>query len=94
MLRPRYYSYLIRLWQEDGAGETDWRFVLVNLNKKGEQRGFASLDELVVFLQDQVDALSSHNLVVQSAQVQQRIDSGADSLFEQCQEEGGDAVTS
>ena len=92
MLEPRHYSYLIRLWQEDGAGETGWRFVLVNLIE-GQQWGFADLEELLAFLRDQVDVLSSRDLA------QQCVDSGADSLFEQCQEEsgvpeGGDAVTS
>ncbi len=31
MPEPKYHSYLIRLWQEDGERKPRWRFVLVNL---------------------------------------------------------------
>ena len=58
MPEPKYHSYLIRLWREDGEGKSDWRFMLVNLIE-GRQWGFANLDRLLAFLKEQVDALSS-----------------------------------
>ena len=81
MPKPKYHSYLIRLWQDDSGGKSPWRFVLVNLIE-GERWGFASLEELIAFLKDQVDALSSSDSVVQSDKAQQHVDSDAALLFE------------
>lgn len=65
MLKPRYHSYLIRFWQEGDKGKTNWRFVLVGLIE-GKQWGFASLEELLAFLRDRVDALESGDSIIQS----------------------------
>jgi len=57
MTEPKHHSYLLRFWQEGAEKKSDWRFVLVNLLE--EQRwGFASMERLVDFLKEQVDALS------------------------------------
>ncbi len=61
MPEPKYHSYLIRFWQEDSQEEPAWRFVLVNLIT-GQRWGFANLEGLTVFLQDQVDAIPSRDL--------------------------------
>ena len=62
MPKPKYHSYLIRLWQEDDKEKMIWRFVLVDLIE-GERWGFANLEHLVAFLQEQVDALSQPDSV-------------------------------
>ena len=58
MPQPQYHSYLLRLWQESTEKKSSWRFVLVNLTSN-EQRGFASLERLVAFLQEQMDEISA-----------------------------------
>ncbi len=58
MPEPKYHSYLIRLWQESAGKKTAWRFVLINL-AQNEQRGFASLEQLVTFLKKQMDEIST-----------------------------------
>ncbi|MBI3913369.1 MAG: hypothetical protein HY327_04180 [Chloroflexi bacterium] len=46
-----YRSFLLRLWRE--GKEDGWRAMLKNIST-GEQRGFADLQALVAFLQDQM----------------------------------------
>jgi hypothetical protein len=58
MTEPKYHSYLLRLWQEDTGSKPRWRFVVVNLIE-GQQWGFASLERMVAFLEEQVDSLSA-----------------------------------
>jgi hypothetical protein len=58
MTEPKYHSYLLRLWQEGSGSQSHWRFVVVNLIE-GQQRGFASMERMVAFLKEQVDALSA-----------------------------------
>jgi hypothetical protein len=49
----KYYSYLLRLWQ-DGS-EIGWHIYLQDVNT-GVQRGFLSLESLHAYLQTQIDA--------------------------------------
>jgi hypothetical protein len=58
MPKPKYHSYLLRLWQEGVGKKSNWRFVLVNLTRN-EERGFASLERLVTFLKEQMDEIST-----------------------------------
>jgi hypothetical protein len=58
MTKPKYHSYLLRLWREDTGRKPRWRFVVVNLIE-GQQWGFASLERLVAFLEEQVHSLSA-----------------------------------
>jgi hypothetical protein len=58
MPKPKYHSYLLRLWQESAEKKSSWRFVLVNLTKN-EERGFASLERLVGFLKAEMDEISA-----------------------------------
>ncbi|MFZ0547187.1 MAG: hypothetical protein WAM60_17200 [Candidatus Promineifilaceae bacterium] len=52
--RPRkYYSYLLRLWNE--GSEISWHIYLQDVNT-GIQLKFTSLESLVVYLQAQIDA--------------------------------------
>ena len=44
-----YKSYLLRLWQVNEEAGLAWRATLVDV-KTGEQRGFASLEELIAYL--------------------------------------------
>ncbi len=65
MPEPKHHSYLLRFWQEGAEKRTSWRFVLVDLLEE-QQWGFASMERLVAFLKEQVDALSSPDSVDQS----------------------------
>ncbi len=47
--RPRYFAYLLRLWQVATNGEVVWR-VSIEDPHTGERRGFANLDRLFEFL--------------------------------------------
>lgn len=44
-----YYSYLLRLWREDGNNKNIWRASLESVQTR-EQHNFATLDELIAFL--------------------------------------------
>jgi hypothetical protein len=47
-----YHSYLLRLWLASDQGQPVWRASLEN-PQTGERLGFASLERLFTFLQDQ-----------------------------------------
>jgi hypothetical protein len=49
----RYLSYLLRLWQASSGGEMVWRASLEDPHT-GERRGFASLANLVSFLEGEM----------------------------------------
>jgi hypothetical protein len=53
--RSAYHSYLLRCWAEsDETAELNvWRFSLED-PRTGQRRGFASLTELVIALQDEL----------------------------------------
>jgi hypothetical protein len=50
---PGYVSYILRLWRERGGQMSWWRASLQD-PRTGERVGFAHLDELVVFLREQI----------------------------------------
>ena len=52
-----YRAFLLRLWREPGQTQADvsiWRFSLESTSYT-ERIGFASLEELVAFLRQQID---------------------------------------
>jgi hypothetical protein len=49
-----YRSYLLRLWQAREEADLTWRAMLADV-KTGEQRGFASLEELMAYLRQVTD---------------------------------------
>jgi len=49
MSTSEYYSYLLRMWQVAADDEPAWRIVLENV-QTSEKHGFASLEELLVYL--------------------------------------------
>jgi len=53
---PHYQAYILRFWQEPGAkyNEATWRFTLINTTTNSEY-GFANFQELVTFLESQLD---------------------------------------
>jgi hypothetical protein len=53
--QARYQSYLLRCWSESETNSDliFWRFSLADLHT-GQRRGFASLTELVIALQDEL----------------------------------------
>jgi hypothetical protein len=53
----RYLSYLLRLWQIRSGGELVWRASLESA-RTGERTGFASVDALFAFLQQQTGVVS------------------------------------
>ena len=56
---PGYRAYLLRCWQEAGAGphgEPAWRFALARAGDVGTPRGFAGLEALVAFLREDLAA--------------------------------------
>jgi hypothetical protein len=59
---PDYHSYLLRLWRVRGGGacssheEPVWRASLDH-PLSGERLGFASLDDLVAYLRQQMGAM-------------------------------------
>jgi len=57
--QPDYISYLLRVWRANGD-EADWRASLQNPHT-GERIGFASVDELCIFLQKQTGVVSKPN---------------------------------
>jgi hypothetical protein len=50
--RPRYLSYLIRLWQVEAGGRNVWR-ASAESPHTGERHAFAGLELLFSFLEDQ-----------------------------------------
>ncbi len=50
MASRRYESYLLRLWESDGAGELIWRASLESTDT-GERHGFADLVSLFAYLE-------------------------------------------
>jgi hypothetical protein len=48
-------AYLLRLWRMGGAGASGWRASLLSPDS-GERHGFASLDDLFLFLRRQTGA--------------------------------------
>ena len=60
--RPKYLSYLLRLWRENDDGEVHhgdeqavWRASLMN-SLTGKRQGFSSLQDLFAFLQQATSA--------------------------------------
>ena len=62
MIEPKreYVAFLLRLWQVRGTGPTGWRASLES-PRTGECHGFASLDELFLFLRQQTRTQSNVN---------------------------------
>jgi len=50
--QPGYRSYLLRLWRTTSQGRSTWHASL-ELPHTGERRGFASLEQLCAFLEQQ-----------------------------------------
>jgi hypothetical protein len=50
--RPRYLSYLLRLWQVKGQHGWNWQASLES-PITGKRRGFQNLNDLMAFIQDQ-----------------------------------------
>ena len=49
--KPRYYSYLLRLWLPGDEGDVAWRASLDD-PKTGERLGFPTLQALWTYLQE------------------------------------------
>jgi hypothetical protein len=56
--KREYMAYLLRMWREDRDAE--WRALLENPNN-GERAGFATLDDLVAFLEGKTGELIRPN---------------------------------
>ena len=54
-----YRTFLLRCWRESGAGpdgEAVWRYCLVEPGNGETERGFASLEALQAYLQQELEA--------------------------------------
>jgi hypothetical protein len=58
--KTHYRSYLLRLWSSGSKAGRGWRASLED-PQTGERLGFASLERLFAFLQDQTDDLAWEN---------------------------------
>jgi len=73
--QPDYLSYLLRLWRVSEE-ETSWRASLES-SHTGEREGFASLDALFSFLQEQTGVApeastdQNRNLILAKSKAQQ-----------------------
>lgn len=47
--KPRYLSFLLRLWQVRDGDQVSWRAAM-EWPGSGEQRGFANLEDLFAFM--------------------------------------------
>lgn len=56
----RRLAYLLRLWPVQEAGQTVWRASLENPHT-GEKLGFATLERLFAFLEDQAALAGDEN---------------------------------
>lgn len=57
--RPRYLSYLVRLWQANSTGDPQWR-ASVEDPESGQRRGFADLESLFAFLVERTESNGRH----------------------------------
>jgi hypothetical protein len=55
-----YRAFLLRCWQEDVNEESHWRFTLVQMGEEGGKRGFACLEDLVTYLQLELQETRMH----------------------------------
>ena len=56
--RLGYRAFLLRCWQEPGAGPDGapaWRFALLQLDGEETKRGFASLEALCAYVRTELD---------------------------------------
>lgn len=58
MAKREYFTYLLRLWREDR--HSTWRALLENPNVE-ERIGFASLADLIEFLEDKTGEVHAPN---------------------------------
>jgi hypothetical protein len=65
---PRYFAYLLRLWEVGDEGEPTWRASLES-PRTGERCGFASLEALFVFLREQAESEPQSQAVGTASQV-------------------------
>jgi len=55
-----YLSYLLRLWLSNDGEKNAWRISLESTQTR-KRKGFASIEELVVYLERKMDSWSSPN---------------------------------
>jgi hypothetical protein len=55
-----YKSYLLRLWETSENGQRVWRASLEPPGSR-QRQGFASLEALFAFLEEQIDAPAQHD---------------------------------
>ena len=67
-----YRAFLLRCWQEADAGPAGgaaWRFTLVQMDQGQTKRGFACLEELVAYLDDQLAQAGSNPQPAQESNI-------------------------
>jgi len=56
-----YRAFLLRCWQEDAKGESQWRFTLVQMGEEGRKKGFGCLENVMVYLSKTLAAENKNN---------------------------------
>jgi hypothetical protein len=57
--RKNYRAFLLRCWQEKADGSSVWRFTLVKINGGQSKHGFAGMEELVDYLNAELNINAS-----------------------------------
>ena len=55
---PRYHSFLLTTWEERGRDDDvpmAWRFGLEDVHSSGRRRVFATFEEMVLFLKEEIE---------------------------------------
>jgi hypothetical protein len=65
---PRYFAYMLRLWQVGSDEGLTWRASLES-PRTGERHGFASLEALFEFLREQTESQPLSQAVGTASQV-------------------------
>ncbi len=73
--RNDYASYLLRVWQVESDGKRTWRASLENVHT-GERHGFASIEMMFTFLQEQMHGQTNYDVSAQVLQEMNEDDEG------------------
>jgi hypothetical protein len=52
-------SYLLRCWQEQGAGTHAWHFIIQPLGGGQARKGFTSLQDLTAYLEEELERMKT-----------------------------------
>lgn len=56
-----YHAFLLRCWQEEEDGESQWRFTLVQMGEEASKKGFGCLEDVVAYLSKTLELEDKNN---------------------------------